>query len=63
MKENLEIMLKLLQVQKFVPYSKAQIYRLIQSGDFPPPICMGKRRVAWRESDIKAYQQKWGALL
>jgi len=33
------------------------IYRKIKAGTFPPPVRVGRRRVAWRESDIAAWQQ------
>lgn len=32
------------------------IYRRIKAGTFPPPVQVGRRRVAWRESDIAAWQ-------
>jgi prophage regulatory protein len=31
------------------------IYRKIKAGTFPPPVRVGRRRVAWRESDITAW--------
>lgn len=32
------------------------IYRKMKAGTFPQPVRIGKRRVAWRESDIVAWQ-------
>ena len=32
------------------------IYRKMKAGTFPQPVRVGKRRVAWRESDIAAWQ-------
>jgi prophage regulatory protein len=32
------------------------IYRKMKAGTFPQPVRVGKRRVAWRESDIVAWQ-------
>ena len=32
------------------------IYRKIKVGAFPRPVRVGKRRVAWRESDVSAWQ-------
>jgi predicted DNA-binding transcriptional regulator AlpA len=32
------------------------IYRRIKIGAFPPPVRVARRRVAWRESDIAAWQ-------
>jgi prophage regulatory protein len=34
------------------------IYRRIKVGAFPPPVRVGQRRVAWRESDIAAWQDR-----
>jgi prophage regulatory protein len=32
--------------------SKATVYRKINEGSFPPPLKIGKARVAWRQSDV-----------
>ena len=32
------------------------IYRKMKTGDFPKPLRVGRRRVAWRQSDITAWQ-------
>jgi prophage regulatory protein len=32
------------------------IYRKMKAGTFPQPLRVGRRRVAWRESDIAAWQ-------
>ena len=32
------------------------IYRRIKNGTFPAPLRVGLRRVAWRESDVAAWQ-------
>lgn len=31
------------------------IYRKMKAGTFPQPVRVGRRRVAWRESDIAAW--------
>lgn len=41
-----------------VPLSKTEIYRRIGAGEFPKPISIGVRAVAWLESDIDEYIQK-----
>lgn len=33
------------------------IYRKMKAGTFPEPVRVGKRRVAWRESDVVKWQQ------
>ncbi|WP_111413464.1 helix-turn-helix transcriptional regulator [Billgrantia lactosivorans] len=35
--------------------SNSSLYRLIASGDFPPPIQLGARSVAWVEFEV----EKW----
>ena len=35
--------------------SKATIYRLINSGDFPPKVQLSPRCVGWRVADIEAW--------
>ena len=32
------------------------IYRKMKAGTFPQPVRVGRRRVAWRESDIAVWQ-------
>ena len=39
-----------------VGLSRATIYRRVASGDFPRPIQLSPRRVAWRESWIEAWK-------
>ena len=45
-------------VQAATGLAKATIYLRIKEGTFPRPIPVGKRAVAWRESDVKAWQQQ-----
>ncbi|MFL9998801.1 AlpA family phage regulatory protein [Paraburkholderia sediminicola] len=35
--------------------SKTQCYRLIQRGEFPAPLKIGARAVAWRASEVQAW--------
>ena len=44
--------IRLSEVIQRVCLSKATIYRLIKSGDFPKPLQLGCRSVAWRVKDI-----------
>lgn len=34
------------------------IYRKMNAGSFPQPVKVGRRRVAWRASDIMGWQQE-----
>ena len=38
-----------------VPFSRATIYRLINAGEFPPPVKLGKNTSAWLFSEIDAW--------
>ena len=40
------------ELSHIVGYKPWSIYRLIRLGDFPRPVKLGQRAVAWRESDI-----------
>jgi prophage regulatory protein len=44
--------LRLDEVRNRVPYSRSTIYAKIQRKEFPAPIDLGARAVAWLESDI-----------
>lgn len=47
--------LRLSEVRRRVPYSRATIYRLITAGQFPRPYSLGARAVAWLESEVDAW--------
>lgn len=51
-------LLRLPTVLNRVPFSKTEIYRRMRTGDFPKPVSLGVRAVAWLESDIDQYIQK-----
>jgi len=42
-------------IEKIVPVSKVLVSRLINKCQFPPPIQVGARRVAFRESEVVAW--------
>ena len=44
--------LRLAEVRNRVPYSRSTIYLLAGKGEFPKPLNLGARAVAWLESDI-----------
>ena len=44
--------MRLAEVQRRVPYSRSTIYLKASRGEFPKPIDLGARAVAWLESDI-----------
>lgn len=59
-------LLTLKEVQHLIPLSRSHIYVLMGQGKFPRQVKIGERRVAWWESQIKAYQngkRDWGVLV
>ncbi len=49
-----ERLLRLPEVLKYVPVSRAQWYLGLARGDYPASVKIGPRAVAWRLSDIAA---------
>lgn len=48
-------LISLPRVREITSLGKSTIYRLIDSGDFPRPIKITDRRVAWREADLAGW--------
>jgi prophage regulatory protein len=48
-------MLKLNQVQQRVALSRSTIYLMVKEGNFPKPVKIGKRAVAWSEASISRF--------
>jgi prophage regulatory protein len=48
-------LLRLPDVSRAVGLRKTAIYQRIRSGDFPPPVQLTERAVAWRTQDIEAW--------
>lgn len=46
---------RLPQVREVVPYSRSEIYRLISLGQFPKPIPIGARAVAWDMDEVQSW--------
>lgn len=51
-----EKLLTLPEVCARICLRKSWIYSAVQRGDFPKPINLTPRRVAWRESEIEAWK-------
>ncbi len=45
-------LVRMKELSSIVGYKPWSIYRLIRLGNFPRPVKLGQRAVAWRESDI-----------
>ncbi|WP_423774808.1 helix-turn-helix transcriptional regulator [Bilophila wadsworthia] len=52
-------LLRIHQVQRFFPVSKATLYNLIAKGAFPAPLKVG-RASFWRSSDVLEYVRSIG---
>ena len=48
-------LLRLSEVRARVPFSKSTLYAKIAAGEFPAPIALGVRAVAWSEESIDAW--------
>jgi prophage regulatory protein len=55
MAENL---IRLSEVMTRVPYSRSTIYLKVARNEFPEPVSMGARAVAWVESEIDSWIAK-----
>lgn len=53
---KIEPMLRLADVRQVTGVAKSTIYRWIDEGLFPRPVPIGPGSVAWRESEIAAWQ-------
>ncbi len=47
-----ERFLRLSEVQRRVPYSRSTIYLKVSRNEFPEPVSLGARAVAWVESEV-----------
>lgn len=50
-----ETLIRLSEVMKRVPYSRSTIYLKVSRNEFPQPVSLGPRAVAWRASAIDAW--------
>ena len=56
-----EKLLRLSEVLTRVPISRSAWYMGIKDGKFPPPIKLGPKTSAWRESDVNRLIQELAA--
>lgn len=50
-----EKLLRRREVEERTALARSTIYDWMQRGDFPKPVVLGARKVAWRESDVNAW--------
>jgi prophage regulatory protein len=48
-------LLRIPDVEKAVGLKKSYIYEAMNRGEFPPPVRLGTRTVAWRSDDIEEW--------
>jgi len=48
-------LIRLPEVRQRVPLSRSMIYELMSRGEFPTPVSLGARSVAWIESEVDAW--------
>ena len=49
------ILLRLPQVELATGLKKSALHELINAGDFPRPVKLGSRSVAWRSDEVQAW--------
>ena len=52
-----ESLLRRSQVEARTGLARSTIYKWMREGNFPQPVKLGTRLVAWRESDIDAWME------
>ena len=44
------------EVERRIGLARSSIYRMMEAGEFPRPIRIGRRAVTWRASDLDRWQ-------
>lgn len=55
MAEQSRRFLRLPEVKRAVGYGRTAIYQKVKSGEFPAPISLGARAVAWTSDSIESW--------
>jgi prophage regulatory protein len=50
-----ESLLRIEKVREACGLSRTELYRRMREGGFPRPVALGRRAVAWRDSDVQAW--------
>lgn len=45
-------------VCRLTSFSRSSLYQMTKRGEFPKPLQVGARRVAWLESDVKSWLER-----
>lgn len=51
-------LLRARDVQRELGISRTTIWRLVKAGEFPPPLRITSKVIAWRKSDIEEWQEQ-----
>ncbi len=51
-------LLRVKDVERELGISRTTIWRLVKAGTFPPPLRITSKAIAWRRSDIEAWQEQ-----
>lgn len=51
-------LLRVKEVEQELGISRTTIWRLVKAGAFPPPLRITSKAIAWRQSDILAWQEQ-----
>lgn len=43
------------EVERLIGLKRSALYKLIRAGEFPAPVRISERAVAWRQSEISAW--------
>ena len=55
MTSDTDRLLRIREVLNITRLSRATLYLMINEGDFPPPVRLRARAVAWRASQVQAW--------
>jgi prophage regulatory protein len=50
--------IRMTELKDKVALSRSQIYKLIQQGEFPEPIKLGKKISVWTDSEVEEWMSK-----
>ena len=51
-------LLRVKDIERELRISRTTIWRLVKAGTFPPPLRITSKAIAWRRSDIEAWQEQ-----
>jgi len=54
----MDAFLRRTEVERATGLSRSEIYRRVRVGEFPKPVSIGHRAVAWKQSAIEAWQDE-----